>query len=272
MRLPALGAKGKKGIPGTILLGPLIGAVLVLSWVGTAAAAAPGPPVKAAALQLSGDFAADSSGAPEAENASELRGFLPDMVRLYAEPWDIGARETGVWLGAVALLVRYDQPIYDWLGPRLDEPWVKDADKILGSYALPLAAIGLAWAEDPRLGLACGEAVTFALFNVQVLKCVLGMARPYLGEGPVFHGPSLDDDYWAMPSAHTATAFALATILANEYPRWKWLHYTCAVLVGLSRISSGDHWASNVLAGSLLGIHAAQRVLGREFTVFKWEF
>lgn len=260
----------ERSIPGRILLGLFLCTVFTVCWARPAAAL--GPAVRGAGLRLTGDFASDLAPAAGEADAQDARGFLPDLCRLYEEPAGIGAREAGAWLGAVALLVRYDQPLYDWFNDRLDAPWAGDAAEIFGSYALPLVAIGLAWSGDPEVGLACGEAVAFALLNTQALKCVLGMARPYTGEGPVFAGPAWDDTHWAMPSGHTAAAFALATVLADEYPRWKWVYYTCAALVGLARIRTGDHWPSNVLAGSLLGIHAGQRVLGREFTVFKWKF
>ena len=59
----------------------------------------------------------------------------------------------------------------------------------------------------------------------------------------------------AMPSGHTARAFAVAALLASTVrPRWGALALGLAAMVGISRIYLGLHWPSDVLAGALLGI------------------
>lgn len=226
---------------------------------------------ESAGLELAGAFCADFSQVEAVAERPELASLLPDLGRLYAGT-EIGAREAAVWLGVVALMVRQDEEFYGHLQPRISSPSTEEAAEFFGSYFLPAAAIGLVWLNDRERGLACAEAAAFASLNTLALKCALGMARPNTGEGPVFSGPSLDDDRHAMPSGHTAVAFALATVLGAEHPRYKWLFYAAAVLVGLSRIALEEHWPSNVLAGAVLGLHAGQMVLGCEFTVLKWEF
>lgn len=57
----------------------------------------------------------------------------------------------------------------------------------------------------------------------------------------------------SFPSAHTATAFGLAMMLAALYPRGRWLFFTLAVLVGLQRIVVSVHFPSDVLAGASIG-------------------
>ncbi len=55
------------------------------------------------------------------------------------------------------------------------------------------------------------------------------------------------------PSSHTASAAALAIVLAAFYPRGRWLFPACAALAGLQRILSDAHFASDVLWGAALG-------------------
>lgn len=55
------------------------------------------------------------------------------------------------------------------------------------------------------------------------------------------------------PSSHTASAAALAVVLAAFYPRGRWLFPACAALAGLQRILTEAHFASDVLWGAALG-------------------
>lgn len=57
----------------------------------------------------------------------------------------------------------------------------------------------------------------------------------------------------SFPSAHTATAVALAVMLSAAYPRGRWWFATLAILVGLHRVQSGAHYPSDVLVGAAVG-------------------
>ncbi len=62
--------------------------------------------------------------------------------------------------------------------------------------------------------------------------------------------------YPSYPSGHSATAFAVATLLALTYRR-RWvttLALLSAALIAFSRLYLGHHYPSDVLAGSVLGI------------------
>ena len=54
-----------------------------------------------------------------------------------------------------------------------------------------------------------------------------------------------------MPSNHTAVMWAAVTPYAKEFGA-NWL-YGVAALANLARAGSREHWASDTLAGSLLG-------------------
>jgi membrane-associated phospholipid phosphatase len=63
----------------------------------------------------------------------------------------------------------------------------------------------------------------------------------------------------SFPSGHTSGAFATATIISIEYPRWYVIvpAYTWASLVGFSRMDLGVHYPSDVLAGAAIGTGCA---------------
>lgn len=57
----------------------------------------------------------------------------------------------------------------------------------------------------------------------------------------------------SFPSGHTTVSFALAYALSRSYPRLSPIFYAIAIGVGLSRISLGSHYPSDVMGGAILG-------------------
>ncbi len=97
-----------------------------------------------------------------------------------------------------------------------------------------------------------------------------GNARGHINEwyGPVSH---LDRDaanlppsaFDAFPSGHTTTAFAIATVFANQYGDHRavpYIAYTLASAVGFTRMTQHAHWASDVFAGACLGYLCGRQV------------
>jgi len=62
--------------------------------------------------------------------------------------------------------------------------------------------------------------------------------------------------YHSFPSGHTASAFALFFCLAflSKKIIWKFFFLLLAILVGYSRIYLAQHFPSDVMAGSLIGV------------------
>lgn len=58
---------------------------------------------------------------------------------------------------------------------------------------------------------------------------------------------------FSFPSAHAATAFVAAGILAHYDKKRKWFYYTVAVLISYSRIYLGCHFFFDVVVGAILG-------------------
>jgi membrane-associated phospholipid phosphatase len=75
-----------------------------------------------------------------------------------------------------------------------------------------------------------------------------------------------DDDGMSFPSGHTACAFSVATIVADEYrdhPAIPVISYSIATLTGLSRINDNAHWASDVFFGAAIGYFTSKSLLAR---------
>ncbi|MEJ6951385.1 phosphatase PAP2 family protein [Natronospora cellulosivora (SeqCode)] len=54
-------------------------------------------------------------------------------------------------------------------------------------------------------------------------------------------------------SGHASGTWTVATIIAERYPQTKWFSYGLATAVAAARIYEDAHWASDVLAGSIVG-------------------
>jgi len=104
--------------------------------------------------------------------------------------------------------------------------------------------------------------VTFATSGIaaQVLKAFIYEARPAMllknTDYPFFIDNVTLHNFHSFPSGHTATAFALATILVIGIKNKKFsvplLFF--GALVGYSRIYLGQHFLLDVAAGSLIGV------------------
>ena len=101
--------------------------------------------------------------------------------------------------------------------------------------------------ETGALGL---EALIDSAIVAGALKAAAGRQRPSQGDG----------DFWkrgnSFPSGHTITAWALATVVAEQYhdkPLIQFGAYGIAAAIGVSRFTSVSHYPSDVLIGGSLG-------------------
>jgi membrane-associated phospholipid phosphatase len=98
---------------------------------------------------------------------------------------------------------------------------------------------------------------------VQAGKLLFGRPRPE--ESLDADGYSPFSGQAAMPSGHSAVAFALATSLSDEIHRpWATVAlYGMATATAWSRVNDNRHWLSDVTAGALVGITSAKLASGR---------
>lgn len=138
--------------------------------------------------------------------------------------------------------------------------WLGEAISSLGGATGMLASHALLYSRDRPLAVRSARAVVTASAITYALKCLLGRERPDLaGSTGRFTGPSLEDERHAMPSGHTAAAFAMAGVLADEDPEHAVGYYAAATMVGLSRVYLQRHWPGDVVAGALIGLTVSKR-------------
>src|ERR1019366_5142562 len=127
-----------------------------------------------------------------------------------------------------------------------------------------------AWGElggDMRAKDAAMDGLTSSIIASGIitnsLKIVVGRERPSTTTA-TFRFKPFSGNY-SFPSGHATQAFAVATAIAENYPKWwvEGLAYGAAGLVGYARIEQNAHYASDVVAGSLIGWSVARAVVHR---------
>lgn len=115
------------------------------------------------------------------------------------------------------------------------------------------------WSET---GFLAGEAALNSLVVVEGLKYSLQRERPFQGDGS---GSFFQSGGTSFPSEHAAAAWAVAGVVAHEYPGplTKILAYGLASLVDVSRLKSRQHFPSDVLIGSVVGNLVARNIYSR---------
>ena len=106
-------------------------------------------------------------------------------------------------------------------------------------------------------------AVLSASVVTQFLKVVIGRFRPLFFEAldmTGFHPFTTEWAFNSMPSGHAAATFAGLVMIGLLVPRFKWLTWTVAIIVGASRVAYGAHWPTDVLFGAFIGMVAADMV------------
>lgn len=137
--------------------------------------------------------------------------------------------------------------------------------EVYGTVTLGVLAAGLATGRSDvtRAGGRLAASLVVAGVTTEAIKFTFGRPRPE---------QSLDADGFspfsgqvAMPSGHSAVAFALATSLSDDIRRpWATVGlYGMATAVAWSRINDNRHWLTDVTAGALVGITSAKLASGR---------
>lgn len=112
--------------------------------------------------------------------------------------------------------------------------------------------------QQRETGLLSGEAGIDAFLDTELLKYVTGRERPFTGSGKghFFQGGS------SFPSQHSTISFAIASVIAHEYPGvlTQVLAYGVAGGVSAARIGAHQHFATDVLVGSALGWYLGRQV------------
>lgn len=246
-----------------------------------------------ASLAVSAGLGASDAAACEPRTAAlEGYGKLPlPTDRLGCNLVDAATGENLFFYGAAVLSTMElsasgaDHEVRVFVERNLGARGFSDFTVSLGYYGLPamgalVYASGLV-ARDTKLtaaGAAALQAMTITFATTVLLKGLTGRPFPNHGGDPEspdrllhpewareWRGPLLENSAW--PSGHTSVAVALASSLVSYYadvPWLPWVLYPGAATVAFGMMSGAHHWASDVVAGALMG-HAIGASVGADF-------
>ncbi len=139
--------------------------------------------------------------------------------------------------------------------------FISNSTMIVG-VSVPLAlGIAAVIEKDEDLlksALCVGISIGISVGATYGIKNVVGRPRPFITYPQ--HITAYEDIHSnSFPSGHTSYAFATATALSLQYPKWYVIvpGYLWASSVGYSRMNLGVHYPTDVLAGALLGAGSA---------------
>ena len=123
----------------------------------------------------------------------------------------------------------------------------------MGAGAGGLYLLGLLTHDDHEreTGFLSGEATLDSVAIVEAISYATGRERP--------NQDNANGRFWkggtSFPSDHSAAAWAIAGMVAHEYPNpfIKFLSYGAATAVSVSRITAKQHFPSDVLIGAAIG-------------------
>jgi len=199
-----------------------------------------------------------------------------DLGALAARPAHLDRRDwrvLGLSALAVGAVAAFDEPIRDAV-QRRSSAASRDAAETFRpvSFWGPLAGAATAWAGarlagHQRTEQAAADALEAVLLTVLVVvpavKEVSGRARPAAGLGAAHLRPF--SEHKSFPSGEVAQAFALATV-ARRHGAAPWVQGVLWAFAGAatwSRLELDRHWASDAVAGALVGVAMGHWVAGR---------
>ncbi|MBT6716988.1 MAG: phosphatase PAP2 family protein [Nitrospina sp.] len=223
-------------------------------------------------------------------NSKYFKGIFSDIAYTATSPsrWDRSDWIMAGWVaGGTGMLIALDEEIRDTFEDARSST-TDDLANIFepfgnGAFTVP-ALVGFYIfghfnenEKAKRTALIATESFLVTGLYTTVIKVAFGRHRPSTGDSSTsFDG--FTTDHSSFPSGHTSTAFAIATVVANEYekvPYIKPISYGLAALTGLSRINDEKHWASDIFFGAALGYFTSKTILrlhnnkkGQHFTIY----
>ncbi|MFE2164482.1 bifunctional phosphatase PAP2/diacylglycerol kinase family protein [Streptomyces sp. NPDC059447] len=163
------------------------------------------------------------------------------------------------WRGAAA---QWDRQLFDLVARR---HW-PGADRVLprlgraanhgvlwGTSAAVIAVVGSPRARRAALRGAASLALASAAIN-SIGKWTVRRPRPLLEGVPPVRQLATQPRTTSFPSGHSASAFAFTAGVALESPGWGAVLAPVAAAVAFSRVYTGVHYPSDVVAGAALGV------------------
>lgn len=204
--------------------------------------------------------------------SAESHDYRQPLAQIRALRFDRSiALRAGVRLlaGVVLTLVVWllaDQRILQW-AERVQSDFTEDVIRIVNRFGggmNPVLVVaffliaGVAYRERRWVSYAIAMALSglAAGILVQIIKHLVGRARPELWLGPAHWAPGSSTSF---PSGHTVGAFALAGVLvfASRSVTLRIVAFVLALAVGMARVLAFRHWMSDVTASMVLGLITA---------------
>jgi membrane-associated phospholipid phosphatase len=190
-----------------------------------------------------------------------VKRTLEDQKELYLAPfkpsnfkWD------ALVLGGTGALIAADRHIEQHIGTAHYTFYQATSDVAIAGLGATLAGVW-AWGikgDHPHAketGVLELETLVNTFLIYTPMQLLAARQRPGEGNG--------NGDFWqhhsintSFPGGHAMFTFAMATVVSHEYSQW-WvqaLAYSAATIVTVTRFTARDHWSSDMLAGSALGI------------------
>ena len=187
-----------------------------------------------------------------------------DLGRITAKPLKLNYWTSSLVLFTTMVTTLVDQPLVNYFSAlKPFKPAAVILTKSVEPVGLMLLYTGFGW-NNKELARKLVGASLYTQLNVNGLKYLLGKSRPYglnPKESPYYIGPNLNSLYNSFPSGHTAESFSLATVLSDEFPKYRFWFYTWSSSVGLSRLILGQHFASDIFGGAALGVSSTKHYL-----------
>jgi len=148
------------------------------------------------------------------------------------------------------------------------------------SVGMPIGLLGVGLlSKDSALtrnALVIGTSVVVSTVITTVMKKSINRPRPF-ETYPDIEKLSLAGSS-SFPSGHTSGAFALATSLSLEYPKWYVIapSFAWASAVAYSRMDLGVHYPSDILMGAVVGAgsawlcHYVNKKVFRQKNILNW--
>lgn len=197
--------------------------------------------------------------------AGTPRRLLADQKEIWTSPLRLRPRDAQ-WLlplsVATGLLIGSDQHTMT------QDIKVRPADQqhfstlsnggIFALGALPatmyLWSLGHDAPQAHETSILTGEALANSLAITQIFKFISRRDRPPVNNATGhFFSSSLNES--SIPSNHAAVAWAMASVIGDEYPGWftRTAVYGAAAGISVSRVLADQHFPSDVLVGSAVG-------------------
>ncbi|MDD2850875.1 MAG: phosphatase PAP2 family protein [Desulfuromonadaceae bacterium] len=207
-----------------------------------------------------------------------FKGYLTDSGKILISPASWDSRDwltAGLVIGATSGLFIFDEDMREFSlrhqGKGGDA--LAKIGNIFGDPTFTVPSLGMFYLygyyyEDPRsrqTSLLAVESIVISGAFTLVLKTATQSSRPNSGDRELtWYGHRIKTLDSSFPSGHTTVAFALASVIAEEYKGTAYvppIAYGLAVLTACARIYDNKHWASDVAFGGAIGYFVGKTVV-----------